>query len=370
MNPIKDIQTGILYRNDKPHVKSIHAYFPSAAVLSDGQILATVVLGEAFEAVNLRTHLFRSTDNGKTWQNEGLIYPGTKERLTSDCARLTALSNDDLVVFMIRHDRTEHPNEGLTNPETLGFVPTDLLIFRSSDKGKTWTGPQRIQPPLVGPSFEMCCPITVLKDGRWFIPTQTWPGWNGECPNGIKMVALVSCDQGKSWPTYLDVMQEPGRHVYFWESKIIELKDGRLLATAWVYDDTAKSDRPNHYCFSSDGGKTWSTPCSTGLYGQTLTPLELEDGRILSAYRRTDKPGLWLNISRLEKSQWINEFEMPLWGYQATGLIATSQNMSHNFSVLRFGAPCMAYLKDKTILLCFWCYEDCVSNIRWFKIRI
>jgi len=370
MNIMACLKTGILYRNPAPHAHSIHAYFPSVTLLPDGEMLATVVLGEAFEAVNLRTHLFRSSDQGEHWQHEGPLYRGTPERLTSDCARLTALPSGDLVVFMIRHDRSDHPDEGLTSHETLGFVPTELLLLRSSDRGRTWTGPEPIVPPLVGPSFEMCCPITVLRDGRWLIPTQTWPGWHGDCPHGIRMMALVSRDQGRSWPEYLDVMRAADGTVYFWESKIVELPDGRLLATAWAYDDITQADRPNQYAISKDGGRSWSAPASMDLKGQTLTPLVLDDGRILCVYRRMDQPGLWANIARLADDRWVNEAEEPLWGQQTAGLTASTQNMAHNFTVLRFGAPCLTRLADGTVFVAFWCYEDGVSNIRWFTFTV
>jgi len=42
----------------------------------------------------------------------------------------------------------------------------------------------------------------------------------------------------------------------------------------------------------------------------------------------------------------------------------------HNFNVLRLGAPCITSLADGTIFIAFWCYEDCVSNIRWYKLTI
>lgn len=366
---IEILQTGLIYRNPKPHVHSIQAYFPSVGVLPDGQMLATVVMGEAFEAANLRTHLFRSADQGVTWQNVGVLYGGTTDRLTTDCARLTVLPDGGLAAFMMRHDRTAHPDDGFTNPANLGFVPTELLLLRSTDMGKTWTNPQPLTPSLTGPSFEMCSPITILRDGRWLIPTHTWPGWDGDCPNGLKMVALVSRDQGRTWPEHLDVMSAPGEKVFFWESKIVELPDGRLLAVAWVYDDLAKSDRHNHYALSADGGETWSPAQSTGLQGQTLTPLVLDDGGILCVYRRMDKPGLWANIAVLQDDGWVNECELQLWGNETCGTTVSTANMSHNFNVLRFGAPSLAHLPDGTVFVAFWCYEDCVSVVRWFKIR-
>ena len=39
-----------------------------------------------------------------------------------------------------------------------------------------------------------------------------------------------------------------------------------------------------------------------------------------------------------------------------------------HFQVLRFGSLSLAALQDGTILLTFWCYEEYVSVIRWYKL--
>lgn len=370
MSAVALLDTGLIYKNPKPHVHSVHGYFPSVAYLGDQHMVATVVLAEAFEAADARTQLCRSTDLGRTWELEAPLAQAVPGRLLSDSSRITALSRNDLVAFMVRCDRTKHPEEGLTNPDTLGFVPTEPLLLRSNDAGQSWSSPQAIPPPLVGPAFELCAPVTVLRDGRWLIPTHTWPGWDGDCPNGKRMVAFVSHDQGNTWPEYLGIMHDPERTVYFWESKIVELSDGRLLAVAWAYDADAAQDLPNQYAISRDGGTTWSPPRSTALQGQTLTPLLLPDGRVLCVFRRMDKPGLWAVVARLEEDAWINEELVPLWGTQTTDLTATTQDMAHNFNVLRFGAPSLACLPGNTIFIAFWCYENCISVIRWFTLRM
>lgn len=367
---IRCLGTGLIYRNPKPHVHSVHAYFPSVVSLANGELLCTLVLGEAFESPGCHTHVSRSIDQGETWHLEGPIYAGTGERLTSDSARITALPDGQVVAHMVRADRSAHPDEGLTNPETLGFVPTELLLLRSTDYGHTWTEPEPLAPPLVGPAFEFCSPITPLRDGRWLWPTSTWQSWDGACPNGLMMVAFVSYDQGQSWPGYQVVMRDPQQQVIFWESKIVELDNGRLLAVAWAYDRGAAQDRPNQYALSGDGGQTWSAPRSTGLQGQTLTPFVLPGGQILCLYRRMDRPGLWANLSHLEGDEWLNDADEPLWGTGASGLTGSSDNMAQNFQVLRFGAPCLTALPDDTILAAFWGYEDCVSNVRWFKLAV
>ncbi|MCF6285239.1 MAG: glycoside hydrolase [Candidatus Hydrogenedentes bacterium] len=222
----------------------------------------------------------------------------------------------------------------------------------------------------MGPEFELCCPITVLPDGRWIWPTSTWFDWAGNCPSGLRMIAWISEDEGKTWPTYMDVMHEDGNGAFFWESKIVALNDGRLLAVAWAYDNEKKADRENQYTLSSDSGKTWTPLASTGLQGQTLTPILLEDGRILSVYRRMDQPGLWANLSHLEGDTWVNSGATPIWGQQAAKLTGETDNMSDNFAVLRFGAPPLTRRDDGTVYGAFWGYEDCVSVLRWFTMLV
>ncbi|MCM8816370.1 MAG: glycoside hydrolase [Candidatus Omnitrophica bacterium] len=367
-NMLEIIDTGIIYANPIPHLKSVHAYFPSVAQLPDGKLIAVYSLGEAFEALNLHTYYSFSYDGGRSWHFMGQFQKKTKGKITSDASRITITPDGELVVLMCVYDRTKYRKQGLTNPETLGFVPTHFYLFRSIDGGKTFTKPKLIKTPIEGPSFELCCPIVIISDKTWLLPTSTWKAWNGYCPSGIKAIAMISTDEGKTWKDCFVVMDAYKKGIIFWESKIIEMPDGNLLAVAWAYDLKNRRDLPDHYTISKNCGKTWSKPLSTKLHGQTLTPMVLKNGRILSVYRRMDKPGLWANISRLERNRWINESETPIWGTNLKGLTGNTKNPSTDFHVLKFGAPSMIRLNDGSIFLTFWCYENCISVIRWFKI--
>lgn len=368
---LENVSTGVLYRNSKPHVKSVHAYFPSVVALPNGEMLAVYSLGEAFEAANLHVYVARSNDLGQTWKDEGRLCPTTPDRLTSDFARVAITPTGELVANVLRSDRTEHPEEGLSNPANMGFVPTQLLTTRSTDGGKSWTAPSVVDPPLKGCEFEMCSPIAMLGDGRWLWPTSLWRDWQGNLAHDYQMVALVSHDQGHAWPDYQTVMRSSGGQVLYWESKIVELEDQRLLVVAWAYDEAARQDLPNQYALSTDGGNTWSLPRSTDLTGQTLTPLLLDDGQILNVYRRIDQPGLWACVSRLEGEQWVNEGQQPLWGQRAgQGTTNTGENMVENFNTLKFGAPSLTKLPDGRVFCAFWCYEEMISIIRWFSFTV
>lgn len=74
MSFIEMIHSGILFKNPKPYLKSVQAYFPSVVQCDNGDFVAAAVVGEAFEAVNLRNILFRSKDNGATWELQGPLY--------------------------------------------------------------------------------------------------------------------------------------------------------------------------------------------------------------------------------------------------------------------------------------------------------
>ena len=366
----KSFTTGLIYRNPSPHVSSKQAYFPSVVLMENGEILASFAIAEAFEAVNMNTYITRSKDMGETWSKPEPLLIQQPNNLLSNSSRITSFPNGNVVAVVVQSHREGHPEEGLANPENIGFVPTDLLLVRSKDFGYSWELPEIIDPPLVGPSFELCSPIVPLKDGRWLWPTSTWRSWEGYSPNGMKMIALVSYDGGNTWPEYLDVMNGNADKIIYWESKIIELSNGLLLAVAWAYNEARGKDLPNHYTISRDGGRTWLTPLSTNIEGQTMAITELHDGRLLTVYRRIDKPGLWATISKLDNDAWINEDEFSLWGSEAKSLTHQSDNRVHDFNELKFGAPCITVLPDNSVYVAFWCYEKMVSNIRWFKLIV
>jgi hypothetical protein len=99
-----------------------------------------------------------------------------------------------------------------------------------------------------------------------------------------------------------------------------------------------------------------------------MTPVVLADGRILCLYRRTDKRGLWATVARVDEGGWANESSEPIWGYGGDDAARKDQGMVESFQTLRFGAPCALAEPGGTVFTAFWAYEDCVSNIRWFRL--
>jgi hypothetical protein len=361
------VETGLVYRNPKPHLKSVHAWHPSLVPLADGSLLAGFDLGEAVESLDYRTYTARSLDGGHTWDAPRPLFHDPGPRRSTHSVRLGRVGDGTVVGFGGRFYRDD-PEEGLTNRANLGYVPMDLILLRSRDGGATWDGPTTLAPPLVGPAFEVCHRVVELADGRWLAPTSTWKGWAGDAPHGMQAIALVSRDRGRSWPEWVTVIDQYDQGVVSWEQGLTQLADGRLLAVVWSFDERSGRSLPNRYAVSADG-RRFGPPRENGLRGETAKLLTLADGRVLCLYRRLDRPGLWANLVRLDGDEWVNLAETPVWRGPASGMKGEGR-AGDELSALKFGFPSMVQLPGGDVLALFWCVEECIHNIRWARLAI
>jgi len=157
-----------------------------------------------------------------------------------------------------------------------------LGILMSADEGKTW----KVMPPATHLSAGM--PPTgfmPLKDGSSALFGQVRkPGVTaGDAPTSDQAVWMsVTRDGGKTW--------SPSRIIATAEKKnlcepfAVRSPDGKEIA---VLMRENRHDARSMMTFSSDEGKTWSTPVDTcwGLTGDRHEGLVLPDGRLIVAFR-------------------------------------------------------------------------------------
>ncbi len=360
--------TGLVFSNPKPYLKSRQAFHPTLVQLGDGELLCSYDIGQGVESLDYRTYLSRSWDGGSTWTRQGHLFDDPVDSLTSSSVRLTKLNDSSLVGFGIRFLR-EDPEEGIVSRETLGFVPLELFTIRSTDGGRSWTEPTNFSPPLENPAFEICHSIVELQDGTWLLPTATAKGWDGSLPAGQQSLVFISKDLGASWDSYGVTFKQAD--TVYWEQSLINLDDGRLLVAAWAHNLETGQNQPTPFAISSDSGRTFSVQSLTGFEAQTCKLLSLGDNKILCVYRRSDKPGLWATLSQIDDESWMNLSELPLWGsrLQTSGM-AGEDNTYDELSGLHFGYPTLLRTGQTSVLLAFWCLEGWTCNIRWFKIEI
>lgn len=367
IGPINILDTGIIYRNQKPHLQAIHAMHPTLALVDKEEILAAFDLGQGDQSMDYASYISRSSDGGLTWTDPERIFHDNQERPSTDIIRINRMKDGRIIGFGARLFRDD-PNEGLVNIDTWGYVPSELILIESTDDGRTWSLPRTLDVPIKGSTFEICHAIVELTDGRWLAPLSIWRNWDGSMPTPEKAMSFISYDQGKSWPEFMDVMKDDTGTFTYVENSLIQLRDDRLLALAWKFDPDTGNIGSTPYAISNDGTCFGPTK-ETGFSGQTSKIIQLHDERIFCLYRRHDKPGLWANVSRLDGDKWENLYEAPIWDGAESGMSGKLM-AGVEISKLRFGFPNMILLEDGTIFAAFWCWEEWMSNIRWFRIEI
>jgi hypothetical protein len=358
---------GVVYRNPKPYLRSVHTWHPTVARLDSGELVVAFDAGQAVEALDYHSRVVRSTDDGHTWSEPVPILRESLDRPTTYSLRISRVGDGLLVAFGGRYYRD--PEEGQVNRANLGYVPMDLILLRSGDGGRTWSMPETITPPLVGPSWESCHRVVELSDGRWLAPTSTWRGWDGAAPNGMgRAVAFVSRDRGRTWPEAITVFDACAEGVISWEQSVEPLPDGRLLAVCWAYHEPTGKTRPTPYALYT-GGPAFGPPRLTGLRGQTTKLTGLGGGRVLALYRRDDRPGLWAALARIDADTWVTLDEAVVWQGAASGMAGVGSG-ADELSELKFGFPQTTRLPDGDVFAVFWCLRDGVHEIRWARLRI
>ena len=358
--------SGVVYRNPKPHVKAVHAWHPTLILLPGDRLLATFDLGEAVESLDYRTYFSHSHDGGLSWSQPTPMFEDPHSRRSTHTVRPALLRDGSLVAVGGRFFRDD-PEQGICNRNNMGLVEMELFLLRSNDEGRTWSGPEPLTPPLTGPAFEVAHGIVELQDGRWLWPTSTWKGWSGDAPNGMKAVAFVSYDHGKTWPEYIDIFDGYRDGLIHFEQSLVVLPDNRLLACAWVIDERTGQTCDVVYSVA-DEDLHFKSSCSTGLPGETSKLVVLADGRVACFFRSLEEPGLGTAYVAIHGDQWHTQKQFTAWRGAPTALFG-SRSAADELSDLKLGYPSPVALPSGKVMCAFWCRVNDVNEIRWVRVN-
>jgi hypothetical protein len=343
---------------DTGRIDERESAFPQAVQLPGGDILCSYSVGGG-QYVHGGTDWSRSTDGGRTWRAEGRLLPPSDDPPSTNCLRLSA-APDGRVVYA-------YGARFLGKPGTrFGERRNEAVLCRSTDGGRSWSPPETV--PMPDCALEISHSILPLGSGRLLAPAALLAD---EKRLGEEVIAAVSDDGGRSWPARTTIFRDPEGKLGFWEQKLADLGGGRVIAVAWTVTLGDYRDCPDSFVLSSDGGSTWGPPRTTGIRGQTMTPVPLGGDRLLVLYnRRYGAQGVVACAVTCTETAWTLAAEEVIFDARTVRAAPGAGTGVDELANLKFGFPTAIRLQDGTFLATHWSVEGGVCGIRWTKLRV
>ena len=367
---IDHVESHVIFENPKPMLRSRHGFFPGVVELLSGELLALLVIGEAFESVDLTTHVARSADGGRTWQLQGPLHERTDtDRPTSDFLKPQVLRDGSLIALGYRFHRDD-PEQPIAIQETDGALPGDDIVAFSTDDGRTWTVPQVI-PRSTPELLEIPARSAQLASGDIVATAGLFKMPDGTNPSGQFGPLLRSTDGGRTWDDRVRYFDSPDHSVAAYESHVCEMQSGRVVAICWAFDIGAGRYLNNQVSVSHDDGHTWSAPIDTGHRAESANLLYLGDERLLSIHsQRSTDIGLWVRLVDFTGDRWTPLEERLVWGGSMGQQTRDGQTFYEFAGSIRFGQGSLLRLRDGDILATHWCVVDGQGKVLAHRLRV
>ena len=229
-----------------------------------------------------RVELMRSHDEGRTWTwPEVLMDTAIDDRDAGICVTpkgsllvttFTSLAYEATLATVpglldgVARWNAAHNRVSAAERQAL----LDTWMLRSPDGGVTWSAAYRV--PLNSPHGPVA-----LRDGRLLYAGKEL--WTEGQHAGISF----SSDDGVTWtPMRRLPVRDGDTVVKYHELHAVEAPSGKLIVQ--IRNANSNNEGETLQTESTDGGATWTTPHSIGVWGLPSHLLRLRSGRLLMAY--------------------------------------------------------------------------------------
>jgi sialidase-1 len=263
--------------------------------------------------------MLRSKDGGKTWGGRQVI-AGIKD--VDEREGCGVQLRDGTIVMGIFFNNLYAPDGSYTNSSEVkdkrflepGKRYLGAYVITSKDNGHTWSEPNYIDTKgmpytnLEGPTD---APIE-MPDGSILMGLI---GYSPQGDSGNRSAVMVrSTDKGKTWKHLAVMANDPGGRLGgFLEPGIVRTKSGRIVAAL-------RNHAPENaiwITYSDDDGKTWVPVRKTAMIGHPVDLIQLSDGRLMATYglrkgRHPDPSGIRVCFSSDNGETWDIRTELQL----------------------------------------------------------
>jgi len=266
-------------------------YYKSANIVlaKDGTLVASFPLSDSHHPVTSYLMVARSTDGGRTWSGHQVIAHSNvwTDRAVWVVPQMSVLRDGRLVIICDKGNRNpwdsfpmlsewqKQPERGMAN-----------YLFWSSDHGKTWSAPQKVDDVGGEPSYIIEMSDGTLAYTRTSSATTTALK-NPPLPWGTTYylnTIVFSDNGGKSWDRTKVLADDPFHGDC--EVGLVELRPGTLLAATRIGLGNGVFAHPSRLVISHDSGRTWEKPELAPFYGHRVHIGRLQSGRLLATFRQ------------------------------------------------------------------------------------
>ncbi len=227
-----------------------HTYrIPSLIETKTGSLVAFVEArkGGTSDTGNIDLVMKRSTDGGRTWSKQQVIWDDGDNTCGNPCPVVDSATGT--IWLLLTHNLGKDGEAAITAGKAHGT--RTVWISHSEDDGQNWSHPRDITREVKDPALGWYATgpgigIQLTRGehrGRMVVPCD-------QKNDGKFSHAIYSDDGGRSW-------QIGGKIPEFNECQAVELADGRLMLNMRNAD---KSRKRRGVVTSEDGGITWSEP--------------------------------------------------------------------------------------------------------------
>lgn len=286
--------------------------WPTLARRKNGELLLVCSGGREGHVCPFgRVELQRSQDQGASWSYPRVVMDGPiddRDAGVLETARgsilittFTSLAYEPILEKARRErswaadrlDRWQAAHQRVSADER--HQALGVWMIRSTDGGVTFS--RRSATQVNSPHG----PVQ-LSDGRLLYAGKEL--WQGDHRIGVS----VSKDDGETWSWLATIPTRDGdQHQDYHELHAVEAANGTLVVQ--IRNHNSKHSRETLQSVSRDGGVTWSTPRSIGVWGLPSHLLRLADGRLLMTYGHRREPlGNQARVSEDHGENWSEPF--------------------------------------------------------------
>jgi hypothetical protein len=367
------ISSGVLSRSEAATARA-NLTFPNFVTLSNGDVLANWRAGSSKDGVDEHLEFSRSTDGGTTWSEPfSPIQAPRMEEVggTLKIGYLTEITSGRLMGVFMWVDRETYPGHGSFNADTEGCLPTRMLLAESDDFGASWSAARDVpMPEEIGPP-SLTNPLIVLADGTLVLSVESNKTYHDAGTWFQRVVIFHSSDQGRTWGEPAVAGFDPSGRIRNWDQRLGMAPDGRLGAFLWTFDSHTDSYLNIHRRTSADGGHTWSQAEDLGFTDQAAHPAILPDGRVVFPWvDRFNTHSIRARLAPAIDAAFDPNSELVVYEHRDPNAGEAQADGALGLSVWSFGLPYADLLPNGDVLVVYYAGSEAAMDIHWARLGV